>query len=115
MSAEIVRSVIDAAGGLRPFRKKMGRGKGAEDSLRLILLGARVPSARFRADMIRAADGSLTDEDIISITGKSEPSSAPGPRVDVHWEADEDERRYWVASRAARAARAQRLANGATG
>lgn len=111
MSAETVRAAITAAGGLTKFIRKMGRGKGAEDSIRLILNGGRVPSTKFREDMIAASDGVLTHEDIIEITGQSEASSAPGPRVDVHWEADEDLRRAWIAQKASAGARAQRLAN----
>jgi hypothetical protein len=102
---------INEAGGYRAFARKMGRSKGYFESLRSTVNGSRVPTPRVRLAIVAACDGKVTEDDIIAISGKVKASTVARDKVDGNWELNDDERRDWIANRAAEAARAQRIAN----
>lgn len=105
-----VQQVIIEFGGYRKFARSIGHKK--PDHLKNIAAGLQVPKPAMREKIVRASAGRLSHADIIALRGTDVPPTKPlGPMVDSHWDGDEDERRHWIASRAAAAARRQRLAN----
>lgn len=113
MTNNPLMQAINDAGGFRAFARKMGMSKGYYESLRTTVDGTRIPTPRVRRAIVEACDGKVTEADIIAISGKEKASTATKDKVDSNWELGDDERRDWIASRAAEAARAQRIANGA--
>lgn len=105
-----VQKVIREMGGFRKFATAIGHKK--SDHLRYIAAGLQVPKPALREKIVRASGGRLTHEDIIALRGTDvAPTKPKGPNVDSHWDLPDDELRQWIASRAAAAARRQRLAN----
>lgn len=105
-----LQAYVDRNGGIRTFARRMGRESGTE-GIAMIVRGERVPTPKIRAAIVDATDGELTEQDIIDITGKEKHSNDNTYFIDPHWDEDEGKRRAWIISRAAKKARAQRLAN----
>jgi len=96
--------VIFAAGGYAKFAKAMGTTTNSA-VLQAIAAGKRIPSERLRAAIVKASKGKLTEQDVIALSGRAEYERKYS-EVDSHWDLPEDERRQWIAEKAAQGAAA---------
>lgn len=111
MKQNRLSEIVNAAGGLAAFARKMGWRGHDTSRLRQIVDGGRVPAFVTRDKMIRASGNTITHEEILEAVGREKPDYTSKGKVDPHWDDDYEDRRDWIAGKAAAAARAQRLAN----
>lgn len=106
----IVQQVIMDGGGYRLYARKMGK-DGQSEGLRFIADGTRIPTPKMRQAIVAASGGRLREEDVVAVSGFLRHTTNAEHQTDPHWSEDDDKRKVWVTTKAARAAREQRLAN----